>query len=198
LGGFVLGLPLAIVLLKKRVVDCEGWDAFHVWQGDYGAFKKEPEPAEIFAKADAHCEAKHNQMLLDTKQQVRKFLKEGNPLAAVKLREKVKAAGGRLTLDRDELLAIIQALHAAKRWTDSASYMGEFINRFPEQADGMRIKLSQICVVEFERPAKALELLAEVDKSKLPEQNVNLLKRIAAKARQMQAEGVVELDVESW
>jgi membrane associated rhomboid family serine protease len=198
LGGFVLGLPLAIVLLKRKVVDCEGWDAFHVWRGDYGAFKKEPEPAEVFAKADAHREAKHNQMLMDAKQQFRKFLQEGNSLAAAKLCEKMREIGGGLKLERGELLTMVQGLHAAKQWTESAPYMGEFINRFPEQADGMRIKLAQICVVELERPGKALELLAKVDKSKLPEQNANLLKRIAAKARQMQAEGTVELDVESW
>jgi hypothetical protein len=74
--------------------------------------------------------------------------------------------------------------------------MNLFINRFPEQSDAMRIKLAQICVVELERPGKALELLDGVDKPKLPEQHAVLAKRIAAKARQLQAEGTVEFDVE--
>jgi membrane associated rhomboid family serine protease len=198
LGGFALGLPLAIVLLKKRVVDCEGWDMFHVWQGDYGTFKKEPEPAEIFAKADANRQAKDNQLLNEAKQQARKFFEQGNPLAALRLCEKMKHIAGGLTFERGELLSVIQALHAAKRWIDSAPYMSEFIDRFPKQGNPMRIKLAQICVVELQRPGKALDLLAEVDESALSEAQASLLDRIVAKARQMQAEGTVELDVETW
>jgi hypothetical protein len=62
----------------------------------------------------------------------------------------------------------------------------------------VRVKLAQICVVELGRPGKALDLLAEVDSNKFPEQQQALIKKIAARARQMQDEGVVELDVETW
>jgi membrane associated rhomboid family serine protease len=198
LGGFALGMPLGIALLKRKIVDCEGWDMFHVWRGDYGSFKKEPAPAEVFAKADAHQQSRNEKLLSDAKQQFRIFLEQGNPLAALRLSEKMKESGSTFTLARDELLKIVQALHAAKRWQDSAPYMAEFIERFPEQADAMRIKLAQICVVELQRPGKALDLLAAVDKSKLPEQHSILVKRITAKAHALEAEGVVELDVETW
>jgi hypothetical protein len=198
LGGFVLGLPLAIVLLKRKVVDCEGWDMFHVWRGDYGSFKKEPAPADVIAKVDAHRQSRNEKLLTDAKQQFRVFLEQGNPLAALRLYEKMKEAGSTISLTREELLKVVQALHAAKRWQDSAPYMAEFIERFPEQADPMRIKLAQICVVELQRPGKALDLLADVDQSKLPEQHATLAKRITAKAHALEAEGVVELDVETW
>jgi membrane associated rhomboid family serine protease len=198
LGGFLLGLPLGIVLLKRGVVDCEGWDIFHVWRGDYGAFKKEPEPAEVFAKVDARRKCRDEQMLAAARQQFRLYLKQGNADAALRLYEKLKDVGGGLILDRDELLAVIQALHAAKRWRDSAPHMAEFIARFPDRADAMRIKLAQICAVELQRPGKALELLADVDKTKLAEQQALLVRRITAKAHALQAEGTVELDVETW
>jgi membrane associated rhomboid family serine protease len=197
LSGFAVGFPLGIVLLRRKVVDCEGWDLFHVWRGDYGAFKKEPEPAEVFAKVAARDEKREARISTDAQQQFRKYLEQGNASAAVRLLEKMKDVAT-WALERDELLAVIKELHAAKRWSDSAPYMSEFIRRFPEQAGAMRIKLAQICVVELERPGKALDLLAEVDKSKLPEQHVALAKRIAAKARQMQAEGTVEFDTEAW
>jgi membrane associated rhomboid family serine protease len=198
LGGFLLGIPLGVVLLKRGIVDCEGWDIFHVWSGDYGSFKKEPEPQEVFAKVDAVRQSRDAQMLVEAKKQLRLFLQNGNAAAALKLYEKMKEVGGGLTLDRDELLAIVQSLHKEKRWTESAPYMGQFIQRFPAQADAMRIKLAQICVLELERPGKALELLHDVDKSKLTEQQATLIKRIAAKAQQMQMEGTVEFDVDTW
>ena len=103
-----------------------------------------------------------------------------------------------LKLDRDELLAVIKGLHAAKRWRDSAPYLAELIQRFPAGADAARIKLAQICVVELNRPAKALELLAEVDLQRLPELQAAFAKKITSKAEQMQAEGTYELDADAW
>ena len=38
--GAAIGLPLGIAMLKWNMVDCDGNDLFHVWSGDYGAFKK--------------------------------------------------------------------------------------------------------------------------------------------------------------
>jgi hypothetical protein len=198
LGGFALGFPLAIVLLKRKVVDCEGWDLFHVWSGDYGSFKKEPEPAEVFAQVEARQQSRDQQLLKDAKQQVSLYLKQSNVDAALRLFQKMKGVGAGLTLDRNELLAMIQGLHAAKRWHDSAPHMAEFIARFSDQADAMRIKLAHICVVELQRPGKALDLLAHVDKSRLSEPHTKLAKRIAGKAHAMQSEGIVELDVDTW
>lgn len=198
LGGFLLGVPLGIVLLKRGIVDCEGWDIFHVWSGDYGAFKKEPELKEIIAQAKVVSQARDQQILVEGKKQFRIFLQQGNLAAALKLRDKLSQVENGLLLERDELLAVIQLLHKEKRWANSAPFMGEFIERFPAQSVLMRIKLAQICVVELERPGKALELLGTINASKLPEGQAQLVKRVTAKARQMQTEGTVELDVDAW
>lgn len=198
LGGMAIGFPLGVVLLKTGQVDCEGWDLFHVMSGDYGSFKKEPAPAEIFAKVDARQRKRDEGQLTGAKEQFALYLKNGNPAAAFLLYEKMKQVVGGLQLDRGELLALIKWLHSEKRWADSAPFMAELIERFPDQADPIRIKLAQICVVELGRPGKALDLLAEVDMTKQPEAQTALVKKIAAKARQMQNEGEVELDVEAW
>jgi len=76
--------------------------------------------------------------------------------------------------------------------------MAEYIARFPEHAVGVRILLAQICVMELQRPAKAIELLARVESQRLTEKQAALVKRIRAKANQMSQEGDVELDVEAW
>jgi len=198
LAGFALGFPLGVVLLKRGVVDCEGWDLFHVWSGDYGSFKKEPEPAEVFAKVEERRQRRDQHLLADARKQFQAFLKDGNADAALKLYEKMKGVGGGFTLEGDELVAVIQTMHAAKRWRASAPYMAEFIARFSERADAMRIKLAQICVVELGRPGKALDLLAEVDATLLPQQHAQLVTCIMAKAHAMQEEGIVELEVETW
>jgi membrane associated rhomboid family serine protease len=198
LSGFVVGLPVGIILLKTGVVDCEGWDVFHVFRGDYGAFKQEPSAKEIIADGQKREQTRNEKLLTDAGQLFRQYLAQGNYDAAARLVEKMKSTGGGLALGRDELLAVIKGLHSAKKWSESAPYMAEFIAKFPQQADAMRIKLAQICVVELQRPAKALELLREIKATKLNEQTAALAKRVAAKARQMQLEGAVELDTEAW
>ncbi len=200
LTGFVLGLPFGIVLLKRGVVDCEGWDAFNVWAGNTGAFKKEtsPPPAEVFAKVDAHKKKQGELLLVDATKQCRFYLENKNVPAAIKLFEKMRDVCRGLKLERAELLTIIQALHAEKRWKDSALYMAEIISRFPQQSDAVRITLAQICVLELQRPGKALDLLTGIDERSLPEKQATLVKRIRAKAKQMLQEGAVELDVETW
>ena len=101
-------------------------------------------------------------------------------------------------LDRDELLAVIKGLQAASRWSDSAPFMAELVTRFPDGADLVRIKLAQICLVELNRPGKALEVLADVDAARVPPPQLALAKKIAAKAQRMQAEGEYELDTDAW
>jgi hypothetical protein len=48
------------------------------------------------------------------------------------------------------------------------------------------------------RPAKALELLADADTHKLPPSQAALVQKITAKALDLQSEGVFELDTEAW
>jgi hypothetical protein len=198
LGGMAIGFPLGIALLKWGRVDCEGWDLFHVLRGDYGSFKKEPEPNEILAQVDARKGQRDRQQLNVAKLQFTEYLKQGNVAAAILLHEKMRDVAGGLVPNRAELLAIIKHLHSEKRWADSAPFMADLIRRFSDGADPVRIKLAQICVVELNRPGKALDILGEVNIARLPEQQAILAKRITAKARQMQEEGVVELDVETW
>ncbi len=196
--GFLLGLPLGIILLKRGIVDCEGWDAFSVWSGSYGGFREEPDRTEEYARIDAARKSKDEQLLQAAHQQFQYYLQNGNADAAIRLYEKMKNVRGGIQPERNQWLAIIQWLHSQKRWADSAPLMASYIAAYPKQAEAVRIKLAQICVVELQRPGKALELIAELDTKTLPNKQAALVKRIRDKALDMQQEGVVELDVETW
>ncbi|MGE3242310.1 MAG: rhomboid family intramembrane serine protease [Pirellulales bacterium] len=196
LTGFLVGLPLGIALLKLKAVDCEGWDAFHVWSGDYGGFKKEPDVLKESAELAEKNQARDGNQLVEAKAQLRHYLQAKNPVAALLLYEKMRHVGGGLVLDRDELFALIKHLQATNRFRESAPLMAELIRRFPDGADAVRVKLAQLCVVQLDRPAKALELLSGIDPLRLPAPQMELAKKIAAKAHAMQADGDVELDTE--
>lgn len=196
LTGFLVGLPLGIALLKLKAVDCEGWDAFHVWSGDYGGFKKEPDVLQESAELAQKIQQRDEQLLVQAKAQLRQYLQAKNLAAALLLYEKMRRVGDGLVLERDELFALIKHLQATNRFRESAPLMAELIRRFPDGADAVRVKLAQLCVVQLDRPAKALELLAGVNPQRLSTPQAELAKKIAAKARAMQADGEVELDTE--
>jgi hypothetical protein len=198
LTGFVLGLPIAIVLLKRGIVDCEGWDAFNVWSGNVGAFKKEPKTKEIVAEVEAKKGQKEYELLDRAKQQFRLYIQQGNALAAARLYEKMKGVRGGIVPERNDWLVMIQALHHEKRWAESAPLMAKCIEQFPDGTEAMRIKLAQICVVELQRPGRALDLLDRINVKTLPPAHVELIKKIKAKALALQSEGTVELDDEAW
>ena len=195
-GGALVGAPLAIVMLKRGMVDCEGWDIFHVLRDEQGgkSGEQEVDPEEV-AELRQQREAK---MLSRAQTQIEEFLAAGNPNAAYKLYQKLNPLGAGIPLSRSQLLKLIAALHGQKKWKESCPLMAELIDRFPEESSLVQIKLAQICVVQLQRPGRALELLQALNLREIPEKSLALVKKIALRARQMQAEGVVELDDDQW
>jgi membrane associated rhomboid family serine protease len=198
ISGAAVGLPLGIVMLKLKLVDCDNVDLFHIWSGDYGGVKTASDVAAENKKLAEQENLRNRDQLDQAKVQFRHYLQQRNFVAATKLVLKMKQVGGGIVLDRDELLAVTKCLQAAGHWSDSAPFMAELIARFPDGADLVRIKLAQICLVELKRPGKALEILANVDAARVPQSQLALAKKIAAKAQRLQAEGEYELDSDAW
>ncbi len=193
--GALIGAPVGLVMIKRKMVDCEGWDIFRVWNDDLPTTEKDY--AEIDKQVKKKIEAKNDKHLAAAKLQFDQYMADGNVRAAVALYGKMLQVGDGMQLDRDDLVAVVKGLHERQEWGASAAFMHELISRFPDGADPVRIKLAQICVVELQKPARALELLGEVDFAKQSTEKFALAKKIARRAKQMQAEGVYELDDES-
>ncbi|MCA9241690.1 MAG: rhomboid family intramembrane serine protease [Planctomycetales bacterium] len=200
LGGFVLGFPLAIIMLKTKMVDCEGWDMFHVWRGDYGGkLTKEKIETKLMQERKHKQEQREESLLKDAHQQLRTYLKSRNGLAALKLLDKLKEGEHQLELSDQELNALVPLLHEAGKWRESAEYMARLIELHSgHEADPVRLRLAQICVVELGRPGRGLDLLHAMDLKRLAPEHLQLARKIAAKAKQQQAEGLVEIDDGAW
>lgn len=198
-AGAVIGFPLGITLLKRNIVDCEGWDMFHVWSGDYGATaQREKENEEFSKKLDQRRREKADEQRAAATEQVQAYLHNGNAEAAKRLMDKMQESSCDIALDVDDLGKLITGLHEAKRWRESAPLMARLIELAPDRTDAVRLKLAQICVVELDRPGRALELLSETNMADLPQPQRKLAGKIARKAQQMQTAGTVELDDGDW
>lgn len=188
--GAAGGAALGIVMLKRGRVDCEGWDIFSVVSGNYGAFR-EKTPDELTTEEKQQREETQS---INAKQMFRGCLEAGQAMKALAVRRKMSDMGNPLELSRKELLALIVALHKQREWTESVPVMRDFLEQFPEDSANVRLKLAQICIVELERPAKALELLEEVTLSELAPQQQKMLAKLRAGAHHQIESGVLEVD----
>ena len=194
-GGVLIGTPLAIVMLKLHLVDCEGWDIFHVLADDPGA---EKEKLKAYEKHLLKKEELQTKSFEETPQRVDWLLKQGNPDAAYDYYKRQNDLADGIALPRDVLQRLVAGLQQQGRWRESCPLMADLLDRFPEGSEAVRVKLAQICLVELDRPGRALELLRGLDVQKLPSKLVPLTKKVALRAQQMQREGHVELDTEQW
>lgn len=199
--GAAIGFVYGVVLLKRGVIDCEGWDLFTRFGNQKGQPSDEEEPAESpETRADRKRQAavQQAQMLAGAREQVGRFLDDENPLAAEKLYRKMARVGEGLRLDAATLHRMISGLQAQGEWKLLAPLMSELIEVAPRAADPLRVKLAQVCVAKLDRPGRALELLGEANDAKLSEKQRETAKAVASHARAMQQRGVVELDEEGW
>lgn len=197
--GAAIGLPIGVFAVKAKLVDCEGWDFFT----RYGWNQKQLEQeAKAEAAAKERRAEKANRRESDTLaaafEQIDVYLAADNVNAAAKLQQKMAKVGDGLRLEAPTLRKLIAGLQAQQRWAELAPLMVELIDRSPETADVMRVQLAQVCVAKLERPGRALELLGQVQAESLNEKQLMTAKRVAMKAREMQQEGLVELDDGGW
>jgi membrane associated rhomboid family serine protease len=198
MSGFLVGIVPAIALLRLHLVDCEGWDLLTKLRQAPPAPARELSTAQIVAAARASDEQRNAERREAARAHIDDHVREGNFEAAATLYRTIRGMAGPPEIERLPLLAIIKFLHEQRRWLDSTPLLADMIERFPEHSAPARIKLAQICVVELERPRKALELLAGVNLRALSEDLKRLSKMIIARAKQMLAEGTIEIDSDTW
>lgn len=200
--GAAVGLPLGVILLKRGVVDCEGWDFFSRYFGEAKPKVKAKSTTEIAkenaaaAERTAKAAEKHAGAQQGAKEQIAAYLKAGNPVAAALLYGKLRGTG--LRLEPAALHRIATGLQAAGRWRELAPILSELIEAAPQSADPLRLTLAHVCVTKLDRPGRALELLANVNSERLTDKQRAAAKQVLSGARAMQAEGVVELDDGGW
>lgn len=194
--GGVLGALLGVAMVRMKMVDCEGWDIFSVIRG--ADPKADPDYTEVDKKVQTKIKERAEGHLSAAKEQFLNYLSNGNPKAAATLWTKMRNVGEGIELDQQHLVATIRALYASKEWKDSVPFLSQLIERYPAGADGAKLKLAQICVTELQRPARALELLGSIDFSQHKPEQLQLAKKIAKRAKQLQAEGVYEVDTDDY
>jgi membrane associated rhomboid family serine protease len=185
LMGAAFGAPLAILLLKTGIVDCEGWDAFTIQRNGRPSYSGELEKSREYVQEVAQRRQRDEQTRTEQREEFRRRLNAGDAVAAQGVRQSTSGYDGGFPLERDELFQLAAGLDAAKAWADAAAIMTEAIAQYPFGTDGMRIRLATILAGRLDRPQEALDVLDGLDPEMLSAEEGALAERVSRKAREM-------------
>lgn len=128
---------------------------------------------------------------------VKELLAEGKPNAALSEYKSLRRSGG-VMLPAPDLLALANALFKEQQWEDVSLLFQEYVDRFPEIADEVRLRLSGIFVEKQQRPMAALRLLQEIPPKSLTDKQEKYRSQVERRANQLIDDGVIELEGRSW
>jgi membrane associated rhomboid family serine protease len=185
LSGAALGAPVAIALVRKGIVDCEGWDALTLLRHDRPSHFSKLEEHRQAVREVARQRAGDAQRLADARQKFQRLLDAGDFVAAHALRPSLVDADGGVLLAEAHLRRLAFGLRDARAWPEAADVMEEYVRLYPLGAEGMRIGLAHIRAGWLDQPHEALAVLDGLDEDQLTPDDVALAERIRRKARAM-------------
>lgn len=210
--GAVLGFGAATLMLRRGLVDCEGWDLYSVLRGragaptasdDYTPIQERPlveRPAPELQAERKAGDPERGAVLKKVKaiKQVRALLEQQRPLEAYEALRRTQHLLTDWQLPDEDQLALAEALHVAEHWNEAVHLWQAYIERKPQAADHIRIQAAEVILQRQQRPSAALRMLEPLTGVKLRKELEQQRQRIAAAARQLIDAGVIEFDEAAW
>jgi hypothetical protein len=194
--GAVLGGAIGLALLKLNLVDCEGWDVISLWRGELG--KKRQARLKRAAENPEQRAAEQAVKLQAALHHFQKHLEDKRVDEALQLHRRMQETMHDWSLPQKELLATIELLHHAKRWTDSIPLMVDYLHSFEQHATPLRLRLAHILVTADEKPLQALAVLGKISSESLTPALQQRYQQICKRAAFLQSEGAVEFEPKDW
>lgn len=193
--GAACGLGAGVLLLKRGWVDCEGWDWFSRRARNAiaidGGRKKAPVTTAPAAVAQTAAETDRSSLRNELAASIGELVQAGQLDAAWSAYVAESGTPGAWLLPRPVHEGLVRSLLAAKRVAEARPLLRTAVATWPE-ATALRLAWAQVLLTD-KRPAQVLEAIDGIDEGGLSSGQRTLRAQIAAKARALQGEGVLEM-----
>lgn len=192
--GAGCGLPLGILMLKRGWVDCEGWDWFSRRRKEAipldarKAVKKAAAPIGPIKRVAPDRTAVREEIAGN----IVELLKAGQVDAAWAAYLSESGSAGAWLPRQPVCEILIQSLLKAQRLNEVRPLLSAAVTTWPT-AIGPRLAWAQL-LLNDKRPAQALEALDALPAAGLTPGQIAVRDRTAAKARELCAQGLLEID----
>lgn len=222
LGG-VVGYGVGVVMLKRHLVDCEGWDLFSVLKGTHGRLEVNPSwfaPSLSGGKKTKRKRKRTKSRLLTESaaelpvdaaevdaglsraerggRRILRLIGDKKPRAAFAELQKQQHTTPAFQLDRGPLKKLAQGLIEHEQWNESVALLEEYLQRFDKDADVIRIQLALLLLQKQHRPRAALKVLDLIDRTQLSPELQKRTQQIRQRSDQLIESGVIELSGQAF
>jgi membrane associated rhomboid family serine protease len=224
LMGGVLGYWIGVAMLKRGLVDCEGWDLFSVLKGTNGRVEIDPSRASLgwfgtrtrpkrrrrkkaprmlsdSAEGAALVPGEENPQLSRTdrvRHRLLQHIEDQKPLAAWQALQRLQHTQPTFRLDRVPLRNLALGLIQHEQWNDAVLLLEEYLERFDEQAAPLRLQLALILLHKQRRPQAAQRTLEQIDPAQLSASLQQKRSKAQQAAARMIDSGVIELSGQAF
>jgi membrane associated rhomboid family serine protease len=215
LSGALWGAVVAVIMVKTKLVDCEGWDLFSLWAKrrklgqdwkkrearldhektvlrSFVKNLKRQKSASRNQSADGEGPSQQERAAMAVRR-IRSLIDDGDVTAALTTYEKAAKSLFNWPSQAD-LYQMIKALHARRAEADSIRLMRDYCRFYPSSSPKVRLKLAQVLMRDRQRPVAALRILDEIPAGSLAPDLESARQRLSLKAKQMLEDGVLELE----
>ena len=204
--GLVLGLGTGVLSVKLKLVDCEHWDLFSVWEGRAGKSRKEFAEEMQASKTRVGYQSRFEEREKVKKPSARKLrtkltehLAASEALPAHALYVQLRESQGQCDLTEEQLVKLIELLYADRMYEEVIQPIEDYLALYQEHQVAMRLRLARILVDYQTRPVYAQKILKGIPSSaELSPKFAALRDKINEKANKQIEEGVLELEGKDW
>lgn len=191
--GAIPGAVIGYEMVRRRWVDCEGYDLLSIQAGKRGqrviTVQEEKEIAQ--RKIDAKREA--DDALDTSKQMVDNYVSNKHFEMALNRYEMHRKKDRRFQLTESQMVSIINGLwNIDGKRPKAVSLIELYLESYQTLKVPMTLKLARYELLEQERPKKCLLLIKSISREPLDEKQNLIVKQMIAKAKQMISDGVIE------
>ena len=211
--GCVIGFAVGVVFLKLRWVDCEKWDLFSVLSGNYGRFAEEgwavgghsptgktygelPLPTGTEEPTNEASTAIRAQQVCDEMKQVNALIDSGDVFTAAEILMTMRLHVTDIYPNESRMRALAMGLLQAQAFDDAEIWLQEYIDLYPEDNAWARIRMAQLLLIHFKRPAAALLTLKGLSLADVNEKMQALAKKVVRTAKEQIRNGVPDEEPE--
>jgi len=209
--GAGIGFGVGVFMLKRDLVDCENWDLFAVLKGTHGDQswlnqKRDPLGTGITSTATSRGKtpeqvAESDRVKTRESRLVRKFyqlIEKKKPMAALRTLQQIRHYSSDFQVDREPFNRLINGLFKGRAWQEVVPLLEEFIERFPKQADPMRLKLAVVLIEIQGRPRAGQRVLDAINRARMDEKQLSHVDSLSSAAQKMIDDGILELEGRAW
>lgn len=193
--GAVPGFVIAVMMIRWRLVDCDGYDLISTLKGQRGKRVRTHADEKAHLARVQEAKEKSRQQQETGLGMVQKYIETGHFDLAVNRFKMLKKRDHSLELSESQYVALIQAYDADESTKlKTVPLLKSYLENYETRKIPFTLMLARIHVLMQDRPRQGIKVLKTLDWESLNPKQKEFVRKLLERAKQMIADGVLEVN----